>query len=420
MSLSSKLIVVSGVWLLLAGCSSMGPRTDETTTRGDAPRPTVLPPLKGGGYYKDDGPGANPPPNLHAVPDAVPKVEPLHRFANRPYRVHGVSYTPDLSGGPYIARGLASWYGRRFHGKPTSSGEPYDMYAMTAAHRTLPIPSYARVTNVANGRSVVVRINDRGPFHPDRIIDLSYTAAYKLDLLGGVGMVEVERILPEEGNAVTSFAAAAGEMTAPVLAPALTEATTSDERQEVGRADAERAIPPSQAVYLQLGAFAKAEAAQSLFDKVVRNLGRKVPGVQQQNEGGLIKVQVGPYASAQEADAAAHVIADSLGWQPYKVLGRSAAMQVTPAHGAKPLPQVAVVQPAHWLQLAAYTNPQSADRLLARLHADKDLALPGVERLESDGFIKVQAGPFASLEQAEQAALRLTAALGQKPYRLLR
>jgi rare lipoprotein A len=150
-----------------------------------------------GGYYKDDGPHANPPANLERVPDAVPKSEPLHRFANRPYTAMGTSYTPMTSVQPFRQRGLASWYGKRYHGQKTSSGEVYDMYQMTAAHPTLPIPSYARVTNVKNGRSVVVRINDRGPFRSNRIIDLSYVAAYKLGYIqAGEATVEVESIVP--------------------------------------------------------------------------------------------------------------------------------------------------------------------------------------------------------------------------------
>lgn len=150
-----------------------------------------------GGYYKDDGPGANPPSNLSSVPDASPKSEPLHRFANRPYEVFGKKYVPLTKLQPYKQRGVASWYGKRFHGQKTASGEPYDMYAMTAAHPILPIPSYARVTNLRNGKQVIVRINDRGPFHSARIIDLSYAAANRLGLIGsGSGEVEIDAIVP--------------------------------------------------------------------------------------------------------------------------------------------------------------------------------------------------------------------------------
>ena len=150
-----------------------------------------------GGYYKDDGPGASPPSNLSALPDAAPKSEPLHRFANRPYEVFGKKYVPLATVQPFHQRGVASWYGKRFHGQKTASGEPYDMYAMTAAHPILPIPSYARVTSVRTGKQVIVRINDRGPFHSGRIIDLSYAAANRLGFIGtGSGEVDVEAIVP--------------------------------------------------------------------------------------------------------------------------------------------------------------------------------------------------------------------------------
>ncbi|HEX5126921.1 MAG TPA: septal ring lytic transglycosylase RlpA family protein, partial [Rhodocyclaceae bacterium] len=180
--------------LLLAACASTPPATPlapphaPITTTPEAaktPLPSIHPEpsniaKRPGGYYKDDGPGDNPPPNLGDIPNAQPRVEALNRYANRPYVALGQSYSPRQQVVPFVERGLASWYGKRFQGVRTSSGEPYDMYAMTAAHPTLPIPSYARVTNLENGRSVIVRINDRGPFHKDRIMDLSYTAAWKL------------------------------------------------------------------------------------------------------------------------------------------------------------------------------------------------------------------------------------------------
>ena len=150
-----------------------------------------------GGYYKDDGPHERPPANLDRVADAVPRSEPLHKFANRPYKALGKQYVPMTALQPFRERGLASWYGKRYHGQKTSSGEVYDMYQMTAAHPTLPIPSYARVTSTKNGRSVVVRINDRGPFRSGRVIDLSYVAAHKLGYIqAGEAMVEVESIVP--------------------------------------------------------------------------------------------------------------------------------------------------------------------------------------------------------------------------------
>ncbi|WP_442975179.1 septal ring lytic transglycosylase RlpA family protein, partial [Salmonella enterica] len=133
------------------------------------------------------------------VPDAEPKVEPIRAGGpNKPYEVQGRTYTPETRDVPIREKGLASWYGRKFHGRKTASGELYDMHAMTAAHKTMPLPSYARVRNPANGREVVVRINDRGPFVAGRVIDLSYTAALKLDLLRGVAPVEVERLTAED------------------------------------------------------------------------------------------------------------------------------------------------------------------------------------------------------------------------------
>jgi rare lipoprotein A len=142
-----------------------------------------------------DGPPAQVPPGLEQVPDAVPRIEPQRSGGpNKPYEVLGRRYAPVIGDVVSDEAGLASWYGTRFHGRPTSSGEPYDMFAMTAAHKTLPIPSYVRVTNPANGRAVVLRINDRGPFVDGRVIDLSYTAALKLGVLRGVSPVRVVRI----------------------------------------------------------------------------------------------------------------------------------------------------------------------------------------------------------------------------------
>ena len=125
---------------------------------------------KPGGYYLDDGPGANPPADLDSIPEPTPTIEPINKYTSRPYTVLGRTYTPFTESRRYRARGLASWYGKRYHGQKTSSGEIYDMYAMSAAHTVLPLPSYARVTNLENGRSTVVRINDRGPFRDGRLI----------------------------------------------------------------------------------------------------------------------------------------------------------------------------------------------------------------------------------------------------------
>ena len=141
------------------------------------------------------------PQRIFDVPNVVPKIEPYSRYGNDPYTVYGRTYVPLRSAEGYSKKGIASWYGKKFHGKRTSSGETYDMYQMSAAHKTLPLPSYVRVTNLKNNKKIVVRVNDRGPFVDDRIIDLSYVAASKLDLVRpGTGPVLVEAVLPSGGS----------------------------------------------------------------------------------------------------------------------------------------------------------------------------------------------------------------------------
>ena len=154
---------------------------------------------KPGGYYLDDGPDERIPEGLLDTPDAEPRIEPYAKGPSRPYTIFDQTYVPITDNRPFVQRGIGSWYGKKFHGQRTASGEIYDMYKMTAAHPTLPIPCYVRVTNLRNGKQVIVRINDRGPFHSSRIIDLSYTAALKLGYVqNGSSELEVERLLPEE------------------------------------------------------------------------------------------------------------------------------------------------------------------------------------------------------------------------------
>src|SRR3972149_4726443 len=154
---------------------------------------------RSGGYYEADAPPATPPADVANIPDAVPKADPRSTSGNKPYSVYGTTYTPLSETSGYRERGIALWYGKKFHGRRTSSGEAYDMYAMTAAHKTLPLPSYVHVRNLQNNRAVVVRVNDRGPFLHNRLIDLSYAAAARLGILGtGTGVVEVEAGSPEE------------------------------------------------------------------------------------------------------------------------------------------------------------------------------------------------------------------------------
>ena len=256
-------------------------------------------PPRGGAYYKDDGPGANPPPNLDQIADAEPRIEPLNAAANRPYEVFGKRYVPFDSLRPFHQRGIATWYGRRFNGKLTSSGERYDMYAMTAAHKRLPIPSYARVTNLANGRSVVVRINDRGPFHSGRVIDLSYAAAHKLGYVGaGSAMVQVDSIVP-------GSRAEASPAPAPRPAPEAAPRTVAAE--------------PS-GVYLQLGAFSARASAENFRVNVYRKLTWLSEAIHVLASGGLYKLHLGPYRSADQARSVAQRIESELNFKPVFVV----------------------------------------------------------------------------------------------------
>lgn len=314
--------------IAVSGCSTLGGRDASSTS-------------KKGGYYLDDGPGDNPPANLDAIPDAVPKAEPLARGANKPYSALGKSYVPMPDGQPYKASGLASWYGRRYHGKPTSTGEPYDMYAMSAAHTTLPLPSYVRVTNVQNGRSVVVRVNDRGPFVDDRLIDLSYTAAYKLGILRGVTPVEVERVFPEDTKPevvqVVRLDPPLIEEVKPLeslnlppppekpkakpLARKPVEAKPSEMKQaEIKPAESAQVEAGS---YLQVGAFAVQQTADDLVARIANRLGALAQGAHSVQIGGLFKVRVGPFRDAAAMDKASALIQDIFGIRPFKVeIGR--------------------------------------------------------------------------------------------------
>ena len=204
-----------GLLALLAGCASAPRRAPESYGGYREPAGGA------GGRYaqaQDGGPGA-PPIDVNAIPEPVPKVEPRSRFGNAPtYTVNGRTYHVLASAAGYDERGIASWYGNKFQGYLTSSLEPYDMYKFTAASKVLPLPSYARVTNLANGRSVIVRVNDRGPFVANRIIDLSYAAAVKIGIWAqGTGLVEVQGIDPSRPQDLPAPPAVAARGAAPVL-----------------------------------------------------------------------------------------------------------------------------------------------------------------------------------------------------------
>ena len=301
-----RFLIVALVCALLAACSGSGRR--------------------GGAYYMDDGPEANPPANHDAVPDAVPRIEPLARGPNNPYSIFGQRYVPDTSGQPYRAQGPASWYGKKYHGKPTSNGERYDMYGMTAAHPTLPIPSYVRVTRVATGKTVVLRINDRGPFLGGRVIDLSYVAAHKLGVLSpGSAEVIVERIMPQQianGTALTASAPAAAPsppVAATLAAPSLAVAGPSVATLPLAAAPASSATPAAAgSVYLQLGAFSDPARAQAIAARAAAQMPTQ-SGVSVNVElgaGNLHRVRVGPFANAEAATQAAGPLETALGVAP--------------------------------------------------------------------------------------------------------
>lgn len=308
---------------MLAACGSIQPRGTtpdtgpyEARTQAqkspvivEVPRDTQREARRPGAYYKDDGPGDNPPPDLDKIPDAQPRPEPLHRFANNPYQVFGQNYVPVRSPGEFRQRGMGSWYGRRYHGQKTSSGEPYDMYAMSAAHPTLPIPSYVRVTHVGNGRSVVVRINDRGPFLAGRVIDLSYAAAHRLGYIeAGSALVDVELLQPE---AFGQLAAAPSRPAASKPAPRETQANP-----DTAPAPAETAQLPvssdAKGVYLQLGAFSVRDNAEAFRARVYKELSWLNDAISVLARDGLFRLHVGPYRSQDEARAVAERIGRDL------------------------------------------------------------------------------------------------------------
>lgn len=335
--------------LIIAGCTStplppmqeIGAPAVQASPRpapaASATAPTLPPAGSGrGGYYMDDGPADAIPEGLAATPDAQPRIEPLLPRANRPYVVFGKSYVPITDNKPFRQRGVASWYGKKFHGQRTSSGEPYDMFKMTAAHPTLPIPSYVRVTHVASGKQVIVRINDRGPFHSGRVIDLSYTAALKLGYLGrGSGEVEVERLLADDiarinsnPTPVATTEAVATVQVDAVAAPAVMS-TSSNPAPEVRTAEAAPTPSPAPAssppawspgtvaagqtgvvsaagaFYLQLGAFTQ----QANATQAAQRLSATGAAVQVVQSNGLYRLYGGPFASRAEAEAAAQRVA---------------------------------------------------------------------------------------------------------------
>lgn len=353
------------VLLALAGCSSVpvsSPAPAAPAKPAAKSSTSTYPALPAagsgrGGYYLDDGPGENIPEGLLDVPDADPRVEPYSRTGNKPYVVFGTRYVPITDDRPYTEQGYGSWYGKKFHGQKTSSGELYDMYKMTAAHPTLPIPSYARVTNLSNGKQVIVRVNDRGPFRSSRVIDLSYTAALKLGYIGhGSAKLQVDRLLPNDieqilaakKNAQQNVAATtepAGVVT-PVVqtaelspstlqatssAPRNAEATTVSTQPSTGSAmliPAASVAPamttaspaaPVAGYYLQFGAYAQAANAEALRERLSQSAGALLPSLKVESSNNLYRLYSGPFATREAAAAAAAQAEQHVGVKPFIV-----------------------------------------------------------------------------------------------------
>lgn len=239
--------------LVLAGCSSTSSRYS---------------------YHHDSAPDQDI--DASTIPDAIPRHEPRSKYGNPDsYVVNGHRYYVMNEAHGYVERGIASWYGKKFHGHRTSSGEPYNMYAMTAAHTRLPLPAYVQVTNLQNHRTVVVRVNDRGPFHPNRIIDLSYAAAKKLGITAkGTGMVEVRAIEPG-----TTYRVANSK-------------PTKDTRMEQAEFQ----------LYLQVGAFVSRSNAEQLQQKLRTRYTQLNVNAGYNPENKVYRVRIGPLASVDEAD----------------------------------------------------------------------------------------------------------------------
>lgn len=269
--------------VLLAGCASDGGSSGSDNA---------------GRYSMSQDRGPQTDVDVSDVVNAVPRYEEPRRAGNKsPYTVWGKKYwvMEHASADGYVETGIASWYGRKFHGHRTSNGEIYDMYKMSAAHKSLPLPSYARVTNLDNGRSVIVRVNDRGPFHEDRLIDLSWAAAKKLDFLGsGTARVEVASITVEPDGSMTLAGNPWPEGSTPTPASRKAEAPSGEPE-----------APSGEALFVQLGSFSRVAPARQLEQAVRQRTGDPVRVRQITTASGEFhRVQVGPFGDPLTAERA--------------------------------------------------------------------------------------------------------------------
>lgn len=284
--------------MLLVGCASRetpAPRAEASAAKGSYVRP-----LKDGAPWWDV--------DVSQIPNAVPTPH-NGPFKASPYTVLGQSYYPIQDARNYRVEGTASWYGTKFHGQATANGETYDLYGMTAAHKTLPLPSYVRVTSLENGRSIIVRVNDRGPFYSDRVIDLSFAAAKKLGFADrGTARVRIEGIDPQRWLAGTGTATPSSAplvMAQPAAVPF--ERYTPPAAQHAGALSpaelgARPALPAASGLYLQLGAFANPDAAELLRARVQDTVGTQAfVSPIARGEQVLHRVRLGPLGSEAEA-----------------------------------------------------------------------------------------------------------------------
>ena len=289
---------------LLGGCASRAPVTDASGEPPvtDTPKQHANPGSERYTQQHDAGPSHRP--DVENLPEPEVRAELPSRYGNHsPYTVFGKTYHVLPSADGYVAEGIASWYGSKFHGHRTSSGEPYDMYQFTAAHRSLPLPTFARVTSLENGKSVIVRINDRGPFHPDREIDLSWAAAHRLGIeQRGTGRVRVEVITPD------------GQQTRSA------SATPAPSSSSMIRAAADSPPPPAE-LYLQVGAFRQADSAQQLVNRLLAQFSYPVairPG--HTHGDAMYRVWIGPFSTEQGRESAHNDISGAGYGEPVRVM----------------------------------------------------------------------------------------------------
>ena len=382
-----RLAIAPVLLAVLAACQTT------PTVPGGPGNVSRLPP----GNAERDGPEARPPSNLEAVPDAVPQIEAVRPGGpNKPYEIAGHTYVPLTDDRALTEKGLASWYGKKFHGHRTASGEAYNMYAMTAAHKTLPIPSYARVRNPANGKEVIVRVNDRGPFSPGRVIDLSYTAALKLGVLNGVTPVEITRITEDD------IRTGAALRKPPTMA--------ADRPTVVAVGDLDRPVATTRTKPVAVPAASVATPLQPATFDASR------PGV---DAGTMAATQSPTTTSGVDLGAAAAVDAASAVPGTVTTVSETVVATVAPARAPdKPDEHARADTTAGigwWIQLGAFKQRDGALDFQRRLIDEQPWLAPLLAVFSDRGLNKLQAGPYVTRDDARSAAERVRTALQLVP-----